>query len=218
MNLSKWNIWVYLARFYSGLLNAGMLLSINTMLTLHTGNTTRISIFLVNREWDLIVFPAIALLSYFAASFLTSGYFGEKTKILAKDYWKGYFLIGILFLVLWALPTGSWVFIVTISAAMGVMCSMPLRNNDYTGTITMVTGLITELANQLSIWFFRKSDTAKKQSGYLALNLLFYVLGVMSQAILYNYLGIVRALLLALFAFLLAYWAYQYGREEIIPL
>lgn len=59
------DLWIYLARFYSGLLNAGMLLYISTMLTLHTGNITRISIGFIEGDWPSIILPGVAVLSYF---------------------------------------------------------------------------------------------------------------------------------------------------------
>lgn len=41
-------------------------------------------------------------------------------------------------------PDG-WAFIIIMLISMGIITSMPLPNRGYTGTITMLTGLITEV-------------------------------------------------------------------------
>lgn len=67
--MKKHNWWIYLARFYSGMLNAGMLLAIGTMLTLHTGNLTRLSINSAMGNWSDIWSPALAIISYLIGVF-----------------------------------------------------------------------------------------------------------------------------------------------------
>ena len=61
---TKHNLWVYMDRFLSGFLNAEMLVSVGSMLTLHTGNLTRASMSVVQGEWDLIGLPFLAILTF----------------------------------------------------------------------------------------------------------------------------------------------------------
>ena len=215
MNNKKLDFWVYFVRFYSGYLNAGMLLTIGTMLTLHSGNMTRVSMHIIYQEWELVIFPLVATLSYFVGAFLTHAYYAEdSTKLMTSKYWQGYFVVGILFIILWILPIGSWPFIIIMSIGMAIICSMPLPNRGYTGTITILTGLITTLAQSLSYWMIHKSEHHKGQSIYLANNLLAYILGAMVQTFVYIQTDIVRAWPLMLQAFFLAYWAYRHGLKN----
>lgn len=211
MDNKKMDFWVYFARFYSGYLNAGMLLAIGTILTLHSGNLTRISIHIVNQEWELIVFPLAATLSYFIGAFFTHAYYADYPEVLTWKYWHGYFFVGILFIILWILPIGSLSFIIILSVGMAVICSMPLTNRGDTGIMTRMTGLITSLAQSLSYWIIHKSDDHKAKTIYLTHNLMAYVLGAMIQTLHYMQIEIVRAWPLVLQAFFLAYWAYHHG-------
>lgn len=97
---------------------------------------------------------------------------------------------------------------------MGIVTSMPLPNRGYTGTITMMTGLITELAAKLAGWLFKKSSSDKKQTLYLTNNLIAYFLGALLQTAHSFYEGVVRAWPLILVPLILSYWAYKYGFTE----
>lgn len=211
MENRKMDFWVYFARFYSGYLNAGMLLAIGTMLTLHSGNLTRISIYLVQGEWELMFYPLAAILSYFIGAFLTHAYYADYPEALTWKYWHGYFFVGILFIVLWIVPIGSLSFIIILSVAMAIICSMPLTNRGYKGIMTRMTGLLTSLAESLSQWVIYKSDYHKGQTIYLTNNVIVYILGALIQTLHYMQIGIVRAWPLMLQAFFLAYWAYRHG-------
>lgn len=211
-----YNFWIYLARFYSGMLNAGMLLSIGTMLTLHTGNLTRVSINTVLGQWDQILYPSVAIIAYLVGVFMTGAYYGTEKRGMTYRYWQGYAFIGILFFFLWLLPISSLPFLIILSAAMGIFCSMPLPNRAYTGTITMMTGLMTELVTCLSYWLIRKSKPHKSQSLYLANNLVAYILGAFLQTFHYTQVGLVKAWPLMLMAFTLSAWAYRFGDREML--
>lgn len=214
MKNRPFDFWIYLARFYSGFLNAGMLLYISTMLTLHTGNLTRISIGIMEGNWPAIIFPSVAVISYFIGCYFTSIYYGHYPKGLPKEYWKGYLLVAILFIVLWILPEDGWAFIIIMSISMGIITSMPLTNRGYTGTITMLTGLITEIANRLSGWTTRQSKADKDQTIYLTINLVAYITGALIQTAHYMTVGIVRAWPLLTLAVILSFWAYRFGFSE----
>ena len=56
--------WILMALFYAGFLNAGMLLYIHTMLTLHTGNLTRLMVSLVQVDWQETGFLLMPCLLY----------------------------------------------------------------------------------------------------------------------------------------------------------
>lgn len=211
MENKKMDFWVYFARFYSGYLNAGMLLAIGTMLTLHSGNLTRISIYLVQGEWGLMFYPLAAILSYFIGAFLTHAYYADYPEALTWKYWHGYFFVGILFIILWIIPIGSLSFIIILSVAMAIICSMPLTNRGYKGIMTRMTGLLTSLAESLSQWVIYKSEHHKGQTIYLTNNVIVYILGALIQTLHYMQIGIVRAWPLMLQAFFLAYWAYRHG-------
>lgn len=211
MDRKKMDFWVYFARFYSGWLNAGMLLAIGRILTLHSGNLTRISIYIINQEWGKILFPLAATVSYFIGAFFTHAYYAGYPEVLTWKYWHGYFFVGILFIILWIIPIGSLSFVVILSLGMAVICSMPLNNRGHKGVMTRMTGLITTLAESLSHWVIYKSIDHKEQTIYLANNLLVYILGAMVQTLHYMQVGIVKAWPLMLQAFFLAFWSYRYG-------
>lgn len=206
------NIWVFVARFYSGVLNSGMLILIGSMLTLHTGNITRLSMSLIQGNWSEALFPAVAVLSYFVGCVLTSAYYGKFKKGMLREYWKGYLVVAFIFVILWIAPDDGWFFIVVMSICMGIVTSMPLPNRGYTGTITMNTGLITEMADSLSSTIFRQSQAGGEQTLYYFINLISYVLGVFLQMIQYGLEGTVRAWPLIVIASILGFMAYRYGQ------
>lgn len=148
--------------------------------------------------------------------FFTAAYFGTDTKHLNKNYWKGYAFVACLFIILWLLPVQSEGFLVILSAAMGIVCSMPLTNNGYTGTITMMTGLMTAMITELSHAVFNKRIGSGQQFVYLFKNFIAYVLGALLQTFHYMHDGIVRAWPLLLMALILCLWAYCFGTEEPI--
>lgn len=206
--------WVLMARFYAGFLNAGMLLYIHTMLTLHTGNLTRLMVSLVQVDWQETGFLLMPLLAFFGGCLLTHLYYVGRNKQSFEDYWRGYFAIGVLFFVLWLLPRDSWAFIGIMSFSMGIFSTLSLKNRDYTGNISMVTGLIVEIASQLAKYWRLKQAQAKEQALYLLLNLLAYALGVACQAGLTQVTVIVRAWPMMVLAWCLAIWAYYYEKKE----
>lgn len=209
----KHNYWVYMARFLSGFLNAGMLVSVGSMLTLHTGNLTRASMSLVNQEWDMLVLPVIAIISYFLGALATGAYYGQLVEKMSYKYWHGYLVVAGLIALLWIPNILNTAIVPILSFSMGIICSMALDNNGYIGTITMMTGLMTSLANELSYWLFRKKIASKKRVIYLSINLLTYVLGVFFQMLIYLWLGRVLTGSFVLLVGFLAFWAYRYGER-----
>lgn len=93
---------------------------------------------------------------------------------------------------------------------------MPLTNNGYTGTITMMTGLMTAMITELSHAVFNKRIGSGQQFVYLFKNFIAYVLGALLQTFHYMHDGIVRAWPLLLMALILCLWAYCFGTEEPI--
>lgn len=215
MTNKKWNLWVYMARFLSGFLNAGMLVSVGSMLTLHTGNLTRATMSAANQEWDQIFLPALAIVSYFLGALATGAYYGKLTEKMSYKYWHGYVAVAVLISLLWIPTVLETAIVPVLSFSMGIICSMALDNNGYIGTITMMTGLMTSLANELSYWLFRKKIASRARVIYLSINLLAYILGVVFQMLIYIWQGRV---LTGSFVFLvgfLAFWAYRYGDRAV---
>lgn len=213
MRIHNW--WIYLARFYSGMLNAAMLMSIGMMLTLHTANLTNISINLVLGNMEAIWRPAAIVLAYLVGTFLTSAYFGVATNKLIKKYWQGYALVAVILVCLSFVPIESMLFMTIFSGAMGIIWSMPLTNHGYTGTIAIMTGLMTEMMANLGQALFYKTPGCNEQFFYLFKNFIAYLLGTVCQTLLYVWLGSVCVWPLALMAVILAFWAYTFGVEEV---
>lgn len=209
----KHNLWVYMARFLSGFLNAGMLVSVGSMLTLHTGNLTRASMSVVEGEWDLIGLPVMAISTYFLGAFLTGAYYGKLTEKMSYKYWQGYVVVALLIALLWIPSVLDIAIVPILSFSMGIICTMALDNNGYIGTITMMTGLMTSMANELSYWLFRKEAASKNRVIYLSINLVYYVFGVFFQMLIYLWNGNVITLSFVLMVLFLAYWAYRYGER-----
>lgn len=88
---------------------------------------------------------------------------------------------------------------------------MPLPNHGYTGIITMLTGLITEIADKLAGWLFRKTRADKNQTIYLTINLLAYILGALLQTAHALSVGVVRAWPLIVVALILSFWSFKFG-------
>lgn len=210
---NKLNLWVYMARFLSGFLNAGMLLSVGSMLTLHTGNLTRASMYMVNQDWELVFLPVLAIISYFLGALATGAYYGDSTEKMTYKYWHGYLAVAVLFALLWIPGVRDAAIVPILSFSMGIICSMALNNHNYTGTITMMTGLMTTLAKELSYWLFRKQPTSKKQVVYLLINLISYMLGVFIQMFIYLWQGQIVPWIFVLLVLFLAFWSYRYGQR-----
>lgn len=213
MSNKKLNYWVYMARFLSGFLNAGMLLSVGSMLTLHTGNLTRASMYLVNQDWELVILPVVAIVSYFLGCLVTGAYYGQLTEKMSYKYWHGYVTVAVLIALLWIPALREVAIVPILSFSMGIICSMALDNNGYIGTITMMTGLMTSLAKELSYWLFRKQIASKDQVIYLSINLVSYIVGVFVQMFIYLWQGQILPWTIVLLVSFLAFWAYRYGER-----
>lgn len=213
MTNNKWNWWIYMARFLSGFLNAGMLVSVGSMLTLYTGNLTRASMHAANQEWSLILLPAVAIISYFLGCLVTGAYYGKLTEKMSYKYWQGYLAVAGLIALLWIPAVLESAIVPILSFAMGIICSMTLDNHGYIGTITMMTGLMTSLANELSYWLFRKKSSSKKQAIYLTKNLVSYILGVLIQMFIYLLYGRIITWTFIFLILFLSLWAYRFGER-----
>lgn len=146
-------------------------------------------------------------------AFVMGAYYGKLTEKMSYKYWNGYLVVAFFISLLW-IPSVLEIAIVPIlSFSMGIICTMALDNNGYIGTITMMTGLMTSLANELSYWIFRKEATSKNRVIYLSINLISYIFGVFFQMLIYLWNGNVITGSFVLMVLFLAYWAYRYGEK-----